>query len=235
MAMGLPSFVCGSGVTSEETSQKVSQGQGEQLRLKTDNALDLKSYIGKDFNSLNIPVEAVKYIGAHPFTVYYEGSFLGYPCTSIVMGINYDYKTKIDTVKSITISCKQPNFMECKAYLDEQLGECYYSGSAPYAAVNGGAVIYFTYFKDGYKHHLQMASERNYYTLDISMDEPKGAPRHESTGMVTMQNFVPLTPLAPVCQPVAPVNNQETWACDECGFSTNKGKFCVECGKPRKR
>ncbi len=234
MALGLPSWACGGGTSSEEKPEKIEQ-QKEYLHLKVDNAFDLMTLIGKDIKSLAIPEDAIEYIGAYPFAVNYDGNFLGYPCTNIFMAFSNDYATKIDSVKSITISFMQPTFMDCKAYLDKELGECYYSGTMPYVAVNGGAVTYFTYFKDGYKYHLKMASARSYCTLEVTKDEPKGAPRHEGIGMMPFQSFVPPKPAAPVSKPVATVDNREVWACVECGYPSNRGKFCGECGKPRKK
>lgn len=235
MTMGLPSFCCGGPSASAETSQKV-EAQKEYLRLKTEDAMELLPFIGKDIKTLAIPEEAIKYIGAHPFTVYYDGQFLNYPCTSILMHFSYDYETKVDRVESITISCKQPGFMQCKAYLDEQLGECYYSDTTPYAAVNGGAVTSFIYYKDGYKYHLSNASARNYYTLVLKKEEPKGAPYHGNIGIVMLDSIsMPFKVPAPVSKPAVAVDTREVWACEACGYPTNKGKFCGECGTPRKK
>ena len=210
----------------------------EYLRLKINNALDLLPLIGKEIKELDIPEEAIQYIGDHPFAVNYEGDFMGFPCAEILMAFSYDFTTQVNSVTSISISCRQPSFTECKAHLDAELGDCYYSGTTPYAAVNGGAVTYFIYYKDGYKYHLSMASARSYYSLHIKREKPKGAPQRLSTSLcmgigIGMVNLMQQNQTVPVNNvvPIA-VDNREAWFCSACG-AKNKGKFCTECGTPR--
>lgn len=232
---GVPPVINGGGVVGQPQEAKP---QKEYLRLKINNALDLLPLIGKEIKELDIPEEAIEYIGDHPFAVNYEGDFMGFPCEGILMAFSYDFTTQINSVTSITISCRQPTFMDCKAYLEKELGECYYSGSTPYAAVNGGMVTYFTYYKDGYKYHLYGASARSYYSIQITREEPKGAPQRQSTDIcmgigMGMLNVMQQINTAPVSNTATvAVDNRETWFCSACG-AKNKGKFCTECGTPR--
>lgn len=218
--------------------------QKEYVHLKVDDALDLIAFLGKDIKELNIPEEAIEYIGAHPFTVYYDTSFLGETCDIVTLGFTNDYDSKTDKANSVNIICKNTKFLDCKAYFDSHLGECHNSGTTPYAAVNGGAQIYFTYYKDGVKYHLSMGSANNYYKLELSLGEPKNPPVHGNIGMVNQAGFIGngmnfgmgfgmnsgmvsgVNPAAPA--PAA--NNKEAWICPECGRK-NFGKFCEGCGK----
>ena len=235
MAMGLSSDVCGGGVTTSNQTQTTTQS--EYLHLKADTAFDLILLLGKDFKTLNIPEEAIEYIGSHPFTVYYDTTFMDKPVSGASLAVSYDYPTKVDLVKKIYLTIKEPQFMQAKNFLDSKLGECYYSGTEPYVAVNGGAVTHFTYYKEGLKYHLSMGSANSYYSLGISQDEPKGAPNRQSTGLGLLDlvnnnssgnGMASMPTMTPPFS--APSLASEFWICDECGFTKNKGKFCVECG-----
>lgn len=237
MSMGIPSWANGGNIDNGNTQSRVEQNKQEYLRLKIDNAMDLIPMLGKDLQTLDIPKEAIKYIGAHPFAVYYDSCFMEFPCKNVLLAFNNDLHTKIDSVQSISISCNKPDFRTCKEYLDKQIGECYYSGTEPYVAVNGGAVTYFTYYKEGIKYHLSSASARDYYSLVISKGEPKGAPNRQFTGLATFSDAtfgMNMSYGFALKVPAAPVDNRETWTCEACGH-ISKGKFCGECGTPRKK
>lgn len=228
MTMGIPSLVCGGSVENDQGN--TGQERKQNLHLKTDNALDLLPLLGKNLKNLNIPQEAIEYIGSSPFLVYYDTNFLGAPCMSATLSFRHDFDTKADYVNDITLSLKEPNFNICRDYLNQELGLCHSCGSLPYAAVNGGAVTYYTYYKDGRKYHLSMASARNYYSLQISLGEPKGAPSRQFTGLALLAN----NDMTNNLNAAAPTANKDTWFCTECGRA-NKGKFCGECGTPRSK
>lgn len=83
-----------------------------------------------------------------------------------------------------------------------------------------------------------MGSARSYYSLEIRREEPKGAPKRQSTDIcmgigIDIVKLMQQNQAAPVnnVAPVA-VDNRETWFCSACG-AKNKGKFCTECGTPR--
>lgn len=235
MTMGVPSIVCG-GVDNKETSKTAEQSK-EYLHLKIEDALDLVPLLGKDLKSLNIPQEAIEYIGSHPFAIHYDGNFLKEPCNEIFVGFSHDFKTEVESVSCIYITSTKPDFLFCKAYLDKKLGECHSCGSLPYAAVNGGALTYFIYYKDGYKYDLSMGSARTYYMLRITKEEPKTAPKRESIYLaISSRGCVgPLMPGMPMGmmdmqkQPTSSTATKEAWFCTHCGYK-NTGKFCGECG-----
>lgn len=233
MAMGIPSTVCGDSITNSNQTT-INQQQTEYLHLKTDSAFDLIPMLGKDLRKFAIPEEAIKYIGSHPFTVYYDTNFMDTPVNAS-LAISYDYTTKIDTIKNIYVTIKEPQFNETKLYLDSQLGKCHSCDTLPFVASKGGAVTFFTYYKDGYKYHLSMGSINKYYTLEISKEEPKSAPHHGMTDFVLLnpENTMTPSPDFVITNP-APINSNFFWTCENCGFTTNKGKFCIECGTKRK-
>lgn len=238
---GMPSFACGGGLGSDE-KQQAEQPQKEYLSLKIDSPWELIPFIGRELSTLDIPQEAIKYIGKAPFLVYYDTSFLGNPCQSVTMSFRNEYSTKTDYVKSVSIYGKSVDFRKCKEYLDTELGECYDCGITPYAAVNGGAVTYYTYYKNGLCYKLSQGSAQSFYSLNISKGEPKGKPNRQlpvfgvGPGMNLMNSMVPTNAFqsAPKTQPVDNVDNREAWTCSSCGHTANKGKFCTECGSIRK-
>lgn len=239
MAMGVSSIVfgCGNdGTTEKSTTQQAQKAEKQYVHLKVDNALDLIAFLGKDIKALNIPEEAIEYIGARPFTVYYDTSFLGQPCDNVMLGFTNDYATKTDKVNNVYITIKNPKFWDCKAYLDKQLGECHDCGTTPYAFVNGGALTYFTYYKDGIKYHLSMGSANIFYRLVLSLGVPKNPPNRQSIGLVEPAGFMGVGMMSSFNRANAAVNNnnnnKETWVCSSCG-SKSVGKFCGECGTKR--
>lgn len=235
---GMPSFACG-GFGSDATQQRVEQPQKEYHRLKVDSPLELIPLIGRDLKTLDIPQEAIEYIGKAPFLVYYDTSFLGNPCQSVTMSFRNEYSTKTDYVKSVSIYGKSVDFRKCKEYLDTELGECYDCGITPYAAVNGGAVTYYTYYKNGLCYKLSQGSAQSFYSLNISKGEPKGKPNRQlpvfeiGAGMNLMNSMVPTNTLQSASK-TQPADNREAWICSSCGHTANKGKFCTECGSIRK-
>ncbi len=243
MAMGFPSFGFGGEINAPEgkATQRVQEAPKEYVHLQTDNALDLIAFLGKDIKSLSIPEEAIKYVGTHPFAVYYDTSFLGQPCDNVMLGFTSDYATKTDKVNTVYITCKNPKFWDCKAYLDSQLGECHDCGTMPYVAVNGGALTYFTYYKDGVKYYLSMGSANKFYRLELSLGAPKNPPNRQSLGLVDQtggmgfgmmfNNKIAAPVAAPVATPIAApaASNRESWFCPNCGRK-GFGKFCEECG-----
>ncbi len=230
MAMGFPSFSFGGNNNSIEESTK-PQTQKNYVHLQIDNALDLIPLLGKDIKTLNIPEEAIEYIGARPFTVYYDTSFLGQPCDNVMLGFTNDYATKTDKVKNVYITSKNTKFWDCKAYLDKQLGECHDCGTMPYVAVNGGALTYFTYYKDGIKYYLSMGSANKFYRLELSLGVPKNPPNRQNLGLAEPVGFMGVGMMSSFnrAATVNNINNKETWVCSNCG-SKSVGKFCGECG-----
>ncbi len=239
MAMGtnFPNCVFGSGLSTDSSQNKVTPTK-EYLRLKIADPMELVAFLGKDIKTLDIPKEAIKYIGSHPFLVYYDSTFLGAPCQNVILAFRNDYNTKTDYVIDFTIYCTEPNIRQCKEYLDKEIGECYSCGTEPYAAVNGGAVTYYTYYKDGICYHLSSGSANSYYTLRVSKQEPQGPPRRNLSIFqpVNGNAFIPTmtgfnTP-SPKQQPKP--DTREEWRCEACGH-ISRGKFCGECGKPHNK
>ena len=99
-------------------------------------------------------------------------------------GLFYTHNKIISS--SFSISDDTANFMKCKDYLDAKLGEHHTSDATPFAAVNGGSVHYFIYYKDGYKYNLSHGSALQYFTLEISQGEPHGAPSRKHNFFVNM-------------------------------------------------
>lgn len=245
MAMGFPSFGFGgeSNAVDGKVTQQAQATPKQYVHMKVENALDLIAFLGKDLKDLNIPQEAIEYIGAHPFTVYYDTSFLGEPCDNVMLGFTNDYATKTDKVKNVYITCKKPTFWECKAYLDSQFGECHDCGTMPYVAVNGGALTYLTYYKDGVKYYLSMGSANKFYRLELSLENPKNPPNRQSLGLVATSGMVGsfgmgapsgffgtgMASNTSVNTPAQPVENKPSWFCPNCGRK-NFWKFCEDCG-----
>lgn len=201
------------------------------MHLKTGDAFDLIACLGRDIEELSIPEEAIRYVGAHPFAVYYDTSLSGLVCESVSLGFGYDYADKTDKAKDIYISGPKAQARECRAYLDGLLGQCHNSGARPYAAVNGGALSYVTYYKDGVKYYLSVGSENDYYRLELSLEEPKNPPARVENGLIG-QTAVPGSGMMgdiSMFAPAAAVNNGESWFCSNCGRK-NFGKFCEDCG-----
>lgn len=245
MAMGSPAFGFGeeSNAVDGKVTQQAQATTKQYVHMKVENALDLIAFLGKDIKDLNIPQEAIEYIGALPFTVYYDAYFLGQPCANVSLGFSYDYATKINKAKDAYITLKTPDFMACKAYLDSLLGECHDCGTLPYAAVNGGAQTYFTYYKDGVKYHLTMGSANSFYRLQLSLGNPKNPPNRQSIGLVATSGMVGsfgmgapsgffgtgMASNTSVNTPAQPVENKQSWFCPNCGRK-NFWKFCEDCG-----
>lgn len=206
--------------------------KNEYIRLKVDDALELMALIGKNINEVNIPQEAIKYLGEYPFAVYYDTTFRGKSCSTVTLYFNTDYLKKTSTIKGFTICSTNKDFPQCKEYLDNQLGECHTCGMTPYVASNGGAVTYYIYYKDGYCYHLSSASAKNYYSLDIKRGEPQGQPNRQPMGLGLLSPLL-VNKSQPTPTPNPTPASGEVWTCPSCGCSTNKGKFCGECGRLR--
>lgn len=228
--------------TDKKSLDQIGAAQQEYLHLQVSDALKLMKLLGKAFKELDIPKEAIEMLGLRPFAVYYDTTFMGVPCECAMLAFEHDIPNKIDKVSRIYLTLKEPGFFKCKEYLDQQLGEWHECGMTPYAVVNGGAVTYFVYYKDGYCYRLSMGSAQHHYDLQISKGEPKGKPNRMATslnimpGMVMEGMSMPKGMAMPTGMAMAApkaADNRPLWTCTFCGYKQNKGKFCTECGRPR--
>jgi len=235
MATDIPICACGGPISNNQST--MTQPKAEYLHLKVDDAFSLLPMIGKDIKELDIPKEAIKYLGSSPFMVYYDTTFMGQPVSSASLSFITDYQNNAYLVNKAYITITKPNFNQAITFLESKFGECYYSDILPYVAVNGGAVTYYTYFKDGYRYHLSIGSAHKYYTLEISKAEPTTPPNRRANGFGAFPQGISMSPLSNRMNMTPPTptpnENVEYWNCTNCGAMKNKGKFCTECGTKR--
>lgn len=228
--LAMSSCFVSSGETEEMKNRRLAYEAQEKayLRLELSDAFEAVQLLGKSIEELAVPKEAVKYLGSRPFRVLYKTVLMGKPLEGCLF-FQTDYTHNKIISSSFSISDDTANFMKCKDYLDAKLGEHHTSDATPYAAVNGGSVHYFIYYKDGYKYNLSHGSALQYFTLEISQGEPHCAPSRKHNFFVNMNKQSSMA--QPTMQ--SSFNNIEKWSCPSCGNKAATKRFCSNCGAPR--